>query len=193
MKKLTKDDQENIVIEYENGENIKNLSSKYNICTWSIYNVLKKYNIITRIRKHKCNENYFEKIDNRIKSYWLGLLFADGYVRQRRQCNGKHKQGGIVGLGLKESDKYVIEQFINDIESDYTLFLNIKDNKKYYKLEINSKKMSEDLIKLGCVPKKSLILKPPKINNEYIFDFIRGYIDGDGSVGYYNNRIKLSF
>jgi len=192
MGKLSKIEQQNILNDYINVESFKNLSLKYNICTWSIGNLLKKNNISARIRKHLCNENYFEIIDNHKKSYWLGLLFADGYVRQRRQCNGKYKQGGIVGLGLKDEDKYMLEQFIIDIESDYNLFINIKDNKKYYKIEINSKKMSDDLIKIGCVERKSLILEPPIIDEKYIPDFIRGYIDGDGTIGLYNNRFKLS-
>jgi len=43
------------------------------------------------------------------------------------------------------------------------------------------------LIKLGCVPKKSLILTFPteeQVPQEFIYDFIRGYIDGDGYIQY---------
>lgn len=192
MKKLSEIDQQKIINDYINGENFKSLSLKYNICTWSIGNVLKKNNIIARIRTHLCNENYFENIDHHNKSYWLGLLFSDGYVRKRRQCNGKHKQGGIVGLGLKEEDKYILDQFALDIESDYIPHLNVKNGKKYYILEINSRKMCDDLINIGCVERKSLVLLPPIIQEKYKPDFIRGYIDGDGSIGFYNNRFKLS-
>lgn len=46
--------------------------------------------------------------------------------------------------------------------------------------------MKTDLIRLGCVPNKSLILKFPSenifSNPELIRHFIRGYFDGDGSV-----------
>ena len=52
--------------------------------------------------------------------------------------------------------------------------------------------MSDDLINLGCVPKKSLILLPPKLKDELISHFIRGYFDGDGSIGKYNGRLKFS-
>jgi hypothetical protein len=62
--------------------------------------------------KHNCNEDYFEKIDSCEKAYWLGLLFADGYVRKRKQFNGKHKQGGIVGISLKNGDEYLLEKLI---------------------------------------------------------------------------------
>jgi LAGLIDADG-like domain len=192
MKKLTNNQKNNIKTDYINGSTIKELSVKYNICTWSIDNVLKNYNVLTRIRKYKCNENYFEKIDTNEKSYWLGLLFADGYTRKRRQHNNKYKQGGIVGISLKEGDEYLLNQLIIDIESDYNLHKTITRGFVSYKLEINSRKMTDDLIHHGCVVKKSLILAPPKINKELISNFIRGYIDGDGSIGVYNKRFKLS-
>jgi hypothetical protein len=58
------------------------------------------------------------------------------------------------------------------------------------KLLIRNSKLWEDLNKWGCVPNKSLILKFPDseiFNNDesLILSFIRGYFDGDGSLGYY--------
>ena len=192
MGKLTKTDCENICSDYISGMSYKFLSQKYNICTWSIANVLKKNKIVSRIRKHKCDENYFEKIDNKVRAYWLGLLYADGYVRKRRQCDGKHKQGGIVGISLKRGDEYLLEKFINDLKSTYKLRKQVKEEFVSYKLEINSSKMADDLINLGCVPNKSLILLPPKLNDCLISHFIRGYFDGDGSIGRYDGRLKFS-
>jgi intein/homing endonuclease len=192
MRKLNETDCVNISKDYLLGMSYQKLSEKYNICTWSIRNALKKQNIKSRIRKYNCDENYFEKIDTFEKAYWLGLLFADGYVRKRKQFNGKHKQGGIVGISLKNGDEYLLNKFINDLKSNYSLTKQIKDDFLSYKLEINSSKMVDDLIKLGCVPKKSLILLPPKINYDFISHFIRGYFDGDGSIGEYNGRLKLT-
>jgi len=193
MKKIKENEKKLICDDYNSGLSITNISEKYNVCTWSIQNVLKKQNIDRRIRKYKCNENYFETIDSSDKAYWLGILFADGYVRQRRQCDNKHKQGGIVGIGLKECDGYLLEKLIKDIDSNYTLKKSYKDNKIYFKLEINSSKMTKDLISHGCVLRKSLILEPPiNLPNDLISHFIRGYFDGDGSVGIYGGRIKFS-
>jgi hypothetical protein len=47
--------------------------------------------------------------------------------------------------------------------------------------------MFDDLCYHGCVPNKSLILKFPTINEGLISHFIRGYFDGDGTVGEYQN------
>ena len=192
MRKLTEIDCTNICDDYLIGLSYNLLSEKYNICTWSIGNVLKKNNIKPRIRKHNCNEDYFEKIDSNKKAYWLGLLFADGYVRKRKQFNGEHKQGGTVGISLKNGDEYLLEKLIIDLESTYKLSKQIKDEFLSYKLEVNSSKMADDLINLGCVPNKSLKLLPPILTEEFIPHFIRGYFDGDGSIGKYNERIKFS-
>jgi len=192
MKKLTEINCSNICDDYLLGLSYNLLSEKYNICTWSIGNVLKKNNIKTRIRKYNCNEDYFEKINSNEKAYWLGLLFADGCVRKRKQFNGKHKQGGIVGISLKNGDEYLLEKLIIDLESTYKLSKQVKDTFLSYKLEVNSSKMANDLINLGCVPNKSLILLPPNLTDKFISHFIRGYFDGDGSIGKYNGRIKFS-
>lgn len=45
-------------------------------------------------------------------------------------------------------------------------------------------KMYNDLIKQGCLPCKSLILKSPKIKKDLIRHFIRGYVDGDGCLSF---------
>lgn len=49
-------------------------------------------------------------------------------------------------------------------------------------LRVWSEKMKQDLIALGCVSKKSLVLKPDNLNLKHnlVSHFIRGYWDGDG-------------
>lgn len=58
--------------------------------------------------------------------------------------------------------------------------------KEYSRIQISSKTLTADLLKLGCTPRKSLTLKFPNDgifkSNDLIRHFIRGYFDGDGSV-----------
>ena len=42
--------------------------------------------------------------------------------------------------------------------------------------------MAADLVKHGIVERKSMVLKPPNIQQELMRHWIRGYFDGDGSV-----------
>ena len=54
--------------------------------------------------------------------------------------------------------------------------------------------MCTDLMKLGVVPRKSLIAEMPNINKSLVRHFIRGYFDGDGNISYtVNGHISLSW
>lgn len=50
--------------------------------------------------------------------------------------------------------------------------------------------MYQDLINLGCIPEKSMIIRIPAIPLNLMPHFIRGYFDGDGTVGVYKNSNK---
>lgn len=131
--------------------------------------------------KYSFNKDFFQKVDSEEKSYFLGLLYADGY---------NYKIGNFVTLALQERDKEILEKFNESIHGN----LNISSIKKSLKnpnwsdisyLQINSKKVCQDLENLGCIQKKSLILEFPnksQVPENLIHHFIRGYFDGDGSI-----------
>lgn len=114
----------------------------------------------------------FETIDTEEKAYWLGFLYADGSVSSK-----EHK----IELGLAEQDLKQIEKF-----RDFIGIMNkisYRSTTKSYRYSFRSESCKEDLIKQGCVPKKSLILNFPTENQvpkNLIRHFIRGYFDGDG-------------
>ena len=136
--------------------------------------------------KWSYNQNYFEKIDNEWKAYWLGFLYADGYICHNCK-SGKAKNS--VSLALAAKDEFHLEKFKNSIQTNspirqYESHLN---GKVYYNSKINvcSEKMCEDLIALGCTPNKSLTLIFPKenqVDKKYLRHFVRGYFDGDGCI-----------
>jgi hypothetical protein len=153
---LSNEDDKTLCEKYENGYSVKRLSLEYNICEWSVCNILKKYRIITRIRKYKLNENFFELIDNENKSYWLGFLFADGCVRKRQHKNGSNA-GGNINLKLQTKDESHLEKFKKDLDCNYTIRKDIIDKSSmknfkgnlYYTstLSLFSNKMTDDLIR----------------------------------------------
>jgi len=54
-----------------------------------------------------------------------------------------------------------------------------------FKMEFNSTQIVNDLIDKGCIKNKSLLLNFPSLEQvpyELLHHFIRGYIDGDGSI-----------
>mgnify|MGYP002625860766 CR=1 FL=1 len=61
-----------------------------------------------------------------------------------------------------------------------------------YIFSVSSPKMKVDLIRLGAIPNKSLILEFPKdIPNDLIRHFVRGYFDGDGCISKNEDRCSL--
>lgn len=136
-------------------------------------------------RKYKLDETVFEKIDSEESAYWLGFIFADGFITKR-------KSGQDV-FSIKSSEIEPLEKIRNFLKTDKPVYKFISNNgynkgKHYYQLTIVSNKIVNDLEKLGCVSNKSLILKYPNISKELNNHFIRGYFDGDGSVYYHYQK-----
>lgn len=134
------------------------------------------------LHKNKCNdksrkvknENIFHTIDTEYKAYWLGFLYADGSV---------NSNDNRIELGLAEKDVDHIYKFKNFIEIDNKVSYRVKT--KSYRYSFRNAKIKQDLIKQGCIPKKSLVLKFPteeQVPNDLIHHFMRGYIDGDGFI-----------
>ena len=125
------------------------------------------------------NRSYFKLIDSEDKAYFMGLLYADGQ---------NHQKGNFVRLSLQESDRHILENFIECIEGNNVLgFLNrkSKNHSNQYYLQLNSKEICNDLFELGCGQNKTKILRYPtdiQLPKYLTNHFIRGYFDGDGSV-----------
>lgn len=192
------------VEEYINTEdrlkNINKLSKKYNLNRKTIVAELRRQNIeiiANRATKYILNEHVFDKIDTEEKAYWLGFLYADGWIA---------KSNNIVGLSLsiKDIDHLIkFKSFLNwtgEIKVYETHQFGTKDphNKNgetLYVGEINigSNILHNSLEKLGCVPNKSLILTFPSedvVPSNLIRHFVRGYFDGDGTLGLYKHSKK---
>jgi hypothetical protein len=125
--------------------------------------------------KYKINEDYFNNIDNQEKSYLLGFIFADGCVRITKRKNTDSYQ---FRLKIHIKDLIIIEKLRELTESNYPIV--IKDN--MCSISISNKKFVENLINIGCVPRKTKILTYPDINEKFNSSFILGYFDGDGSI-----------
>lgn len=140
---------------------------------------------MSKYRKYSIDVNYFNKIDNRNKAYWLGFLYADGTIHIR--YNNKNIRAVNLELTLKDID--ILEEFKKDIKSDAPIkekITNINGNKYINsRLIINNTEFCKNLINLGCVPNKTSIITFPTENilpKDLQVDFIRGYFDGDGCI-----------
>ena len=154
----------------------------------TIRKVLNDNNVKIRT-KYDClprNKDYFAVIDSRDKAYWLGIMYSDGCVTSR--------PSGTYGVKLEMIDKEHVEKFkmaLGATRSKITVVSpeGFENASTVYSVTIYDKKIGEDLISLGCVPQKSLLLTTlPNINKEYMYSFIRGVFDGDGCLRYDKTR-----
>lgn len=135
-----------------------------------------------RIRKYFVNDNLLKEMSK--ENCWLlGWIASDGYVNEKR---------GFIRIQL--IDKEIIEKIkiLTNTESPITE----RKRKKYntiYGLDIYSKEMVSDLIKIGIRQNKSLTLKYPNIPEEFKYHFLRGVFEGDGSIIYSNKNGKITF
>lgn len=142
----------------------------------SLSNCLREegYEIVNYQNMIKFNEHIFDKIDTEEKAYWLGFLYADGYVESN---------GNTIELSLKSSDIHHLEKFRDFLNFDKTKHI-FKDSIRC-RIAFRNKHIKQSLIKLGCIPRKSLTITFPSLDQVPVHlhrHFIRGYVDVDGSV-----------
>lgn len=129
--------------------------------------------------------NYFEVIDTPEKAYWIGFLATDGCVSENSR----------VSLSLNYEDRASVDLLAKTLgvphfakERTVTHESSFAVNKisHRYGLRFTSQQMATDLAKEGIVPRKTktLIMSPCAIN--FPIGYLRGYLDGDGSVGKVN-------
>lgn len=151
------------------------------ICSAStVRNVLFKYfpEVIRKRPGTECNIDYFETIDTHLKAYFLGFIAADGCISKAYGRNTPNSHKLTIGLNLK--DRIVLERFKEEL--CWTGIFNERPDTSLTVLCIQNKKLTDDIIKYGLTPRKSLTLGNIVNNVPIGFrnSFILGYFDGDG-------------
>lgn len=184
-------------LHYNNKIAISYISHKFNVNHETIRNIFKRegkkiVNHTSYQQVYTLNDNYFSKIDNPEKAYWLGFLYADGTLLERQNT---------IKLYLHNKDVVHIDMFRKAINTNYPIdyYVNNYFVTRGYKpsqmsgVKISSKQMFNDLCELGCTPRKSYSLKFPteeQVPKELQRDFLRGFTDGDGSVNFATPKTK---
>lgn len=181
--------QKDLILEnYNNGKSINFISKELGISWEAVKRTLIKENIplkknLNQFQKEQNLNSLFSSVDTAETAYWLGFLYADGSIR-----SGSRNE---ISLDLKEEDLDTIKAFHLFCNNQNNIREHIiKRNGKEFKSYVSSfsnKQVKENLIKLGCFPKKSLILVFPSVEQVpdiFLYDFMRGYFDGDGYARY---------
>jgi hypothetical protein len=96
----------------------------------------------------------------------------------------------ISGRGYQNYLSSKDEDWLNLIRELICPEKSLTKKNNCFELSIYSKELSQFLISKGCVPKKSLTLQFPTVPEKYLPDFIRGCMDGDGSINTYIAKKK---
>lgn len=177
----------------DEGMTRKEIASSLKVSKSTIDQIFKRYKLFLNSKdkyyekRVKFDIHIFDTIDTEEKSYWLGYLYSDGCV------SGGDRNMITVVSSLKDIDHIKkFKKFLKDEREGNHILLRtdtIKATGKTYEecsYTVYSKHLKNKLIEYGCTPRKSLTLKFPdeKIfaRKELIYDFIRGYVDGDGCI-----------
>lgn len=140
-------------------------------------------------RKYVVNENFFSSW-NLETAYVLGYIAADGFISNNTNS---------INFGIAARDIDQLKNIQKLMSTNATIkyylqkpnYLVKSENNIIIKIVITSKKLYEDVKKMGITTKKSLTL--PWFDNcpkEFIPHMIRGYFDGDGWISI-NGESKL--
>ena len=114
------------------------------------------------------NQGYFKSWSHNM-AYLIGFIASDGSI------NGNRLQ-----IRISEKDREFLEKICNELE----IKLGVRENKVVNAVHIvvSSRETIEDLKALGICEGKSKNGFNTDIPKEYEADFVRGYVDGDGSI-----------
>lgn len=152
----------------------------------TVRRILHKNNIPINRRQtnRNLNDDYFSIIDTEEKAYFLGLLLADGCI----SYDTKNERQPMLRLQLIEEDKIILEQLRKALNSNNRITKDERPNRKTCcTFSIRSQKIVNDLAKYSIIPNKTYLVEhfPKNISENLLKDFLRGYVDGDGSLFFF--------
>lgn len=170
---------------YKTGNSQSKIGKMLNYSQTTIYKILKEYKIKCRrpetwVRKHKINENFFEKWSSEM-AYILGFIATDGGINK-----------STLSFHISKKDIEILN-FIKNYLGETSIEHRPETNS--VRIRFNSKKLIHSLEQYGIFPNKTFDLKINfKIPKQYVGDYIRGVFDGDGWVCHRPGKRKgLSF
>lgn len=174
---------------YENGFSTVEIGERYKKDPSNVGAKLRKLGVTMRSNKENSrryefnNTRYFQNINTAEKAYFLGFMYADGYVTSSDGSGARS-----FGVSLSMVDIHILEQFKKELKSThpvnvYKSYSGYSEGNEYCRLLIRNDDTVQDLVNNGVVEKKTnIITRPNSVPSDLIRHFIRGYFDGDGSI-----------
>jgi LAGLIDADG-like domain len=113
-------------------------------------------------------------------AYVLGYWWADGNMRIK-------KNTGAFEISIASNDCELLETIGRVIGEKYYL-KKVSSLSNTYVMAFCSRQMYQDLESLGATPRKSRTIGFPPVPTQYLPHFIRGVVDGDGTLSWNGDR-----
>lgn len=172
-----------IITDFQSGLTVPKLMKRYGGSQCAVVGVLHRHGLRqpprgTERRRYFFDETFFENIDTEEKAYWLGFIAADGCVTDKKWC---------LSIGLAQCDRGHLEKFAKAIKtthpvSDITTKGDEYGERHASRVYIWSKKLANQLIRLGVTPRKSLTAEPWNAPPRLARAYWQGAFDGDGCI-----------
>jgi hypothetical protein len=128
---------------------------------------------------HHVNHSFFRTWTNEM-AWVLGWIVTDGSL-----SSGRH-----YTVEINSKDKPVLINITNLLKNTRPVY----KGHGCFRIRVDSKFLYQDLINLGLHPNKSKDIKFPVVPKKFLPSFIRGLLDGDGSIYLINKkRFSLKF
>jgi hypothetical protein len=170
--------------EYLKGAELIPLGKKYGVSRWTLLKKFKELGV-RKNTKRTLNKKAFSVFTPE-SCYWTGFLAADGYVWK----------GYSLGCELSLNDKNHLNKLCSFLQSNAKIEKRTRE--KFGKMlvsarvQFNSVELVRDLeTNFNITRNKSLSYRSPKLPLNMVKHFIRGYIDGDGSIGWHKHNKTL--
>jgi hypothetical protein len=163
-----------IVEQYEvMGKDTVQIAAELNTYSTTIRRVLIRNHvhlITTSERLRKVLHNPFENLSDKDVQYWIGFIAADGNIAKDRPF-----------IRLYSKDRTVLEQYKEFLGAPVNIWTERKRGTDFigYVIGFTNADACKSLRSTGITPNKSLTYSS---SIPITWDFLRGIIDGDGSV-----------
>lgn len=117
------------------------------------------------------NDKFFNSIDSELKAYMLGIIAGDGNIKDN-----------VIRIVAHSDDIETLVLFQTNISPGSEI--KQYKNKKCFYISFSSSEIVKDICNiLNIKPgKKSDIISIPEIPDKFLWDFLRGLVDSDGSI-----------
>jgi len=174
-------------------KSLQDIAGEFNCTRQNISHLMKKFGIDRRqrsearviaIKQGKFGDVfYYDDINDHFFADWsagmawvLGVIYTDG-------CLIRGKTSWRVDISSMDAE--LLNKIKNLMGSDKPLPTRVQSydkSKQIYYFQFHREKLINDLINIGLVERKSLVMKFPDVPYDHVRHFIRGCWDGDGSV-----------